>query len=623
MCKKRKLYLQLFIFSVFLTGCEYVLKEENVLNIEKPGELHRIDLSILPEADTIFISEKQVFDYAINTYGLKFKKVEFRVDEHLYWEMTSKSGSFTLDPMYLLNGVYKLSMKVYTNSGTGSLADKLGGEGFWAQRIWTVKISKQTTGGIITPVDSTIDNSPTIPIRNVKSEIIAGGYLKFSWPKVNRKDFYCYRIYWNKTPTDIVHYKANDTTYIDSTYFGGPKTFRVDYSRLHDYLDVYGESISLNDAYPVISVTGKGLDSVTIHWTKSKYRVRYEVKDETSTSVVVFKSETDTRFTLAAPPFGSLASYTLYVTPRYMQTLELLYYKQSYASYNLGTEILSNHPVFACNPTEKVAYAVNYDAINCYTLPDMTLYKKVSVPRLSDQGLFACPTNSSKVAALSSEYIYVFNNKSLTNPVKIPYPCWTVNINYLCLTNNDIVGVATSTAYDMYRVTDQTLLATIPITDSPKYSPWCSSGASSDGKYFAVVTLNGIHLYKIENTVVTEVYSDKRPYFSVLFDPTHPERFYVTLQKSNEIEMRSSADFSLIKTYVLPGNYNILQNLDPETGYLLLTNYESNYLYDLLNEKIVFNMANDKNSDFNPRFYYGNIFSSNGRYLNIVKYIKP
>jgi len=89
------------------------------------------------------------------------------------------------------------------------------------------------------------------------------------------------------------------------------------------------------------------------------------------------------------------------------------------------------------------------------------------------------------------------------------------------------------------------------------------------------------------------------------------------------IEMRSSVDFSLIKSYVLPGNYNMLQNIDPETGYLLLTNYTTNYLYDLQNEKIVFNMANSNTSDFNPRFYYGNIFSNNGRYLNIAKYIKP
>jgi len=604
-------------------GCEFVLKDENILDIEKPAESHWIDLSIIPVADTIFISEKQVFDYAINTYGLKLQKVEFNLDGYLSWEMTSASGSFTLNPTFISNGVYKLSMKVYTNSGTGSLADKLGGEGFWAQRVWTVKIIKEETGGTTTnPVDSTIDNSPTIPIKNVKSEIIDGGYLKFTWPKVNRKDFYCYRIYWSVGSTDIMHYNANDTTYIDSTYIGGSKTFRVDYERRHNNPSVYGEALSLNDAYPVISVTGKDLDSVTIHWVKSKYRVRYELQDR-NTSAVLFKSESDTSFTMAAAPFGSGESFSLFVTPRYMQTLDFSYFYQSYAGYSLGTQILSNWPVFACNPTEKVAYAVNYDAINCYSLPDMTLYKKVSIPRLSYQGLFACPSNSSKVAALSSEYIYVFNDKSLTNPVKISYPCWAVNINYLCLTDNDMVGVASSTAYDLYRISDQTLVATIPIADSPVYSSWCCNSASSDGKYFAVVTLNGIHLYKIENTVVTEVYSDKRPYFSVLFDPDHPERFYVTLQKSNEIEMHSSADFSLIKTYVLPGNYNMLQNIDPETGYMLLTNYNSNYLYDLQNEKIVFNMANSQYSDYNPRFYYGNMFSNNGRYLNIVKYIKP
>lgn len=622
MCGNRKLYSLLFIFTVLLTGCEFVLKEENLLDIEKPAEMHRIDLSLIPVSDTIKITEKQLMVYEINTYGLILQKVEFRLGSYYQWDKTTSSGSFTLDPVYLSNGVYELSMKAYTNSGTGSLADKLGGEGFWAQRIWTVKISGQTTGGTTEPVDSTIDNSPTVPVRNVKSEIIAGGYLKFSWPKVNRKDFYCYRIYWNGTPTNILHYKANDTTYIDSTYLGGPKVFRVDYARLHDNMDVYGESITLNDTYPVLSVTGLELDSVNLHWAKSKYRVRYEVQDR-NTSAVLFKSETDTSFTVAAPPFGSTASYTLYVTPRHMQTLDFSYFKQSYAYYNLGTDILFNWPVFACNPTEKVAYAVNYDAINCYSLPDMTLYKTVSVPRLSYQGLFACPTNSSKVAALSSEYIYVFNDKSLSNPVKILYPSWAKNINYLCLTDNDLVGVASSTAYDLYRVSDQTLVASVPITDSPVYSTWCCNSASSDGKYFVVVTLNGIHLYKIENTVVSEVYSDKRPYFSVLFDPGHPERFFVTLQKSNVVEMRSSTDFSLIKSYTLPGNYNMLQNIDPETGYLLLTNYDSNYLYDLQNEKIVFNMANSKTDDYNPRFYYGNIFSNNGRYLNITKYIKP
>jgi len=618
---KRKFYLVLFIVGVFLTGCEFVLKDENDLNIEKPTSSHPIDLSITPVSDTIYISEKQVFNYTTNTYGLKLQKVKFYIDSYLQWEMTSTSGSFTLDAAYLSNGVYVLSMDVYTNSGTGSLADKLGGEGYLAHRFWTVKINKKITGGTTEPVDSTIDTSPTVPIRDINWEILPGGYLKFSWSKVKRKDFYNYQISWSVFSQNIMHYKANDTTYIDSTYIGGSKTFKVDYNRLHDNMAIYGQSVTLNDAYPIVSATGKGLDSVTVHWAKSKYRVRYEV--QTESSKVLFKSDTDTCFTLPAPPFGSDLSFTLFVTPRYKPTLEFSYYYQSYGSYTLGTQILSNWPVFACNPIDKVAYAMNYNAINCYSLPDMTLYKKVPITNLMNQGLFACPSNSSKVAALSSDYIYVFNDKSLTNPVKIPYPCWAKTINYLCLTDNDMVGVATSTAYELYRVSDQAFLTSIPITDSPIYSTWCCNGASSDGKYFAVVTLNGLHLYKIENTIATEVYSDKRSYFSVLFDPDHPERFYVTLQKSNVIEMRSSVDFSLIKSYVLPGNYNMLQNIDPETGYLLLTNYTTNYLYDLQNEKIVFNMANSNTSDFNPRFYYGNIFSNNGRYLNIAKYIKP
>ena len=615
-------YSLLILVLVIMAGCGYTLSEENMLDVKEPASSVRIDLSLIKATDTIKITEKQLIEYSVNTYGLKLQMVEFKLGSYLKWDIPAASGSFTIDPSTLSVGVYDLTMDVYTNSGTGSLADKTGYEGYLAKRTWKVKIISNTTGGnnggTTTPVDSTIDNSPTVPIKNIKTEITPDGYLKFSWRKVLRKDFYAYRIYWSVGYTDVMRYMANDTTYIDSTYVGGSASFRVDYARLHDNMNVYGESRSLNESYPAISATGIGLDSVKVHWPKSNYRARYEVQNDLQSAV--FKSTTDTSFTVAAPGFGTGVRFTLYVIPKYKPTLDFQYFQSSSAYYSLGLSILSNWPLFACNQTEKKMYAVNYDAINCYSLPDMSLYKTLNVQNMMNQGLFACPTNSSKVAALSSDNIYVYNDQSLTNPVIIPYPCYAQTINYLCLTDNDLVGVASSTAYNLYRVTDKMLVASIPIPDSPYYSRWCCNGASSDGKYFVVSTMNGIHLYKIENTLVTEVYSDKRAYNSVLFDPGHPERLYVTLSKSNEIEMRSSTDFSLIKNYVLPGNLNMLQNIDPETGYLLLTNYKSNYLYDLQDEKIVFTMVNNS-SDYNPRFYYGTMFSNNGRYLNISNYI--
>lgn len=623
MTLKRIVYsLFIILIPVLWSGCAYELSDENILNVKEPPGSVRIDLMLLKTDDTIKIVEKQLIEYSVNTYGLKLQMVEFKLGSYFKWDIPETSGSFTIDPATLSTGLYELTMDVYTNSGTGSLADKTGHEGFLAKRSWKVKIIRKTTGGTdggtTTPVDSTIDNSPAIPIKNIKTEITPDGYLKFSWNKVLRKDFYAYRIYWSVGYTDIMRYKASDTTYIDSTYVGGAASFRVDYSRHHDNMDVYGQYLALNEPYPTISVTGIRLDSVKVHWPKSKYRARYEVLDDRQ--AVAFKSTTDTSFTVAAPGFGSGVSFTLYVIPKCKATLDFEYFKSNIKSYSLGKYILPNWPLFACNPTEKKVYAVHYDAIDCYSLPDMALYKTMPVKNMMHQGLFACPTNSSKVAALSSDNIYVYNDQSLTNPVIIPFPCYAKTINYLCLTDNDLVGVASSTEYDLIRVTDKTLVASIPIPDSPYYSPWSCNSASSDGKYFVVSTMNGIHLYKIENTLVMEVYTDKRAYYSVLFDPGHPERFYVTLAKSNVIEMRSSADFSLIKSYILPGNYHMLQNIDPETGLLLLTNYTSNYLYDLQNEKIVFTMVNNSN-DYNPRFYYGTMFSNNGRYLNISNYI--
>jgi hypothetical protein len=161
-------------------------------------------------------------------------------------------------------------------------------------------------------------------------------------------------------------------------------------------------------------------------------------------------------------------------------------------------------------------------------------------------------------------------------------------------------------------------MITIPISDYPYYSKWVCFSTSNDGRYFCIVTANGTNLYKIENEVAEKIYSDTRDYTSVLFDPYNPNQFYIVAHKSNIIELRRSSDFQLLKSFTMPSSHNILENIDPETGYLLTTDYKNLYLLDPAQSKVVFQIPSQ---DYKTYIYSNKLFGVYGSYLDISKYI--
>jgi hypothetical protein len=78
-------------------------------------------------------------------------------------------------------------------------------------------------------------------------------------------------------------------------------------------------------------------------------------------------------------------------------------------------------------------------------------------------------------------------------------------------------------------------------------------------------------------------------------------------------------DFSLLSSSVLPDKGEVMRNIDPESGYLLMTDYKYLYVFDLIKSKVIFKMVS---SDSRPQLYDNRLFSNSGYGLDISKYLQ-
>lgn len=595
-----------FVLTFCLSSCEYELSKLNIIDLIKPTENHQFDLSIISEKDTINVFQYSTFEYNINTYGLDVKSAKFSMNGK-EWDINSTSGTFSISPQEFTPNYYLLTLKIYTNSGTGSIAEYFDAEGYFVEKKWIVYIDSTLPASIV-----------------VTKSISEKGFLKFTWPKCNRVDFVDYVIsgwpsYCNisKTTGDRNFLSAEDSTYI-----GGIYEFKVDIF-LKGNRTVSGLWLKINEPYPTLSYESLNIDSLRLHWPKSKYRAKYSLLN--SQGNFAFQTYKDSTYTVVQPGIGNSVYYTLFTAPTQFDWLDSRY-RDNYSqkAYVMGNLLLSTtvSSRYGYNSIENVLYANNgtgYE-IDCYDASTMTRKNHLNNSKVVYSGFYSCPNNSTKVAVLATDNIYVYENSKLLNPVIIPYNSIGQLICNFTMTDNGLIGFTTTFKYELIRISDKITIATIPINDTPFYLGTTGCSTSNDGKYYNVVTRNGLHLYKIENGIVSQIYQDNRAYTSTLFNPKNPNELLVSIYNSNIIELRNSSDFSLIQTIVMPDNSNIIRNIDPDTGYLFLTSSKRNYLFDLTMSKILFSM---NAGSVNPLCCFKNImFTSNGYYQDLSNYIK-
>ena len=193
------------LLCLLFQGCEYQSEKDNFVNVEPPPSTHNMFLSLSSSSDTIRIYGPTVLTYDINTFGLKFLGGFFSLGDR-QWEVKSDTGRISISPEDFSAGKYQLVLNAFTNSGSGSVADFFGGEGYNAVKNWPMVIDA-SVGAAIKPSLS----------------VTGDGYFKVSWPKCEQYNFVSYEVKGslNFNHFSKVYTNADITSYIDSSFVGG------------------------------------------------------------------------------------------------------------------------------------------------------------------------------------------------------------------------------------------------------------------------------------------------------------------------------------------------------------------------------------------------------------------
>ncbi len=591
---------------ISVAGCEYELDKKNFIDIEPPPDTHLFNLDLMPADDTIKIFNTSSFSYNFNTYGLQVIEAGFNLGEKKWAFHSGGSGVITIDPEQFTAGFDSLKMYVYTKSGTGSIADIAGAEGYLAERSWPVLIDGRVA-----------------PAISLSKSITEDGYLKISWPECEQYNFHSYEleyIMFGGPQMSRIITDPDSTCFIDSSYIGGDAYYTVSARVITKNQLTRGNSLKMEEPVPVMNFENIGIDSLRIFWNRSEYKCIYTItRIDANPHVILLKSSSDTACTIEHPGFGKRSQFSLETSPFNITETNSQYSKTDLKYHELGKNIAGNWPKYGYNHMDKVIYTNTYNDMECYDIVNLDLVNSVGLNNLSYQGLYSCPTNSTKVAAATSDNIYVFADKNLKNPVTIPLDSWGNTVDHLYLTDNDIITVAQPKKLSLINVKEKREVATMNIDDYPEASKWACFSTSSDGKYFCVVTYNGINIHSIENDTISHIYTDNRAYRSTLFNINDPGELFLTYNDNSDLEIRSVPDFNLLKTINLPSEAQVIRNTDPESGLLLLTDYDYLYILDINSSEIVLKVK--CNEERRAQLYGNRLFSTYGYSFDISEYL--
>ncbi len=249
----------LFVLAFFISGCEYNTDKEYFSNVKMPNSVN-VSVVLNPSDSVYNISDEMSFNgYAIAD-SLKCYGMQVFVDETQVYMQANNYCYFSLRAADYTDGYHKLTVVVTTNSGSHSLADMIGAEGFNTAFSW----------------DLFIDNMPLsgVQITRVFND---KGLLKLEWEKFDKLNFARYEV------LQTVHDQFGDSHitklagivdpnrnyFYDSAYVGGDVAYTVNLvTRLSHVISSQPKPVSAT--YSMLSEWLNN-DQVTLTWNACSY----------------------------------------------------------------------------------------------------------------------------------------------------------------------------------------------------------------------------------------------------------------------------------------------------------------------------------------------------------------
>ena len=569
--------------------------------VEPPAESVPFELTLDTEGDTLFVTEKTSFRVMLEVDDLKIYEMNLFVDENLLKHDLNNPTYFTIEPLYYETGYYRLSAYFLTSSGSGSIADILDAEGYIFERHWVL----------------IIENRPAVQPTSVIS-INSDNYLSVKWNKTDHLGFKHYNVIINDDASrrEFFIYDRNDTSFVDSCYKYGRVTSIVRTKWTHAHSG-YAEPQYLNIPLPEVEFYEPSLDSLTVFWSKGAGNPLFHLKYKGN---YILSNSTDTSITIAIPPLEQAADFYLIISTDPYENCPSYYESNMKFTYRRGSFFSSSNPTYACNKADQTLYTSFRRVYNILQANGIETLNSINYLPLNNyyiEGGLSTQANSSKLALLGEQGIKLFENNQLTNPVFIENIYNQLSVEHFYYTMNNKIALVQNGTYKLIDTENPNNVLTmdIGINGNTDASPWV--GTHKDGSFVTFIFDNGLKHYRIQNNSFTLVNESSSLYNSVLYSEIDPTRLFLSSANSIEIEVREPNTFELINQITLPEPL-VIRNIDPETGYMLLSN--PNYIY-VINPENGEVLLKTNTVDFKINLYGSKLFTKSGRYYDIKSFL--
>ena len=596
------IFIGLIVVSLSFQGCNHKMDEVYFKEVEPPAESVQFELTLDTEGDTLFVTEKTSFRIKLEVDVLKMYEMNIFVGEKLLKHDLNNPTNFTVEPLNYETGYYQLSAYYITSSGSGSIADILEAEGYIFERHWVL----------------VIENRPAEQPTSVIS-INADKYLSIKWNKTDHLGFKRYNVIVidDASRREFFIYDRNDTSFVDSCYKYG----HVDATVRSEFTNAdagYAEFKYLNTPLPEVEFYEPSLDSLTLFWNIAAGNPMFILQHG---GAYLLHHSYDTSITIAIPPLERDANFYLTIeTDPYENCpyYNSFFYKQF--TYKRGIYFSSSNPTYAFNKIDQIIYSSYRNGRNVIKANDIQTLNSVNYLSLNNdyiEGGLSTQANSSKLALLGEQGIKLFENNQLENPVFIENVYNQLSVDHFYYTMNNKIALVQDGTYKLIDTENpnNVLEMAIGTNGNTEANPWV--GTHKDGLFATFILDNGLKHYRIQNNSFTLIHESTNVYNSVLYSENDPVRLYLSSSNSSVMEVREPGTYALINQITLPEPLTI-RNIDPETGYMLLSNPNFIYVIKPENGEV---LLKTNTANFRINLYGSKLFMKSGRYYDIKSFL--
>ena len=473
--------------------------------------------------------------------------MKFTVDGQEAYNNSIASGQIYIDYGKISEGYHNLRLEITTSTGSGSIADHLGAEGFLFSKSW------------ILLVDKSFYSKTTATSFN--------GFLKLSWPKYRSSDLKDYIVVRDKgSYNDVELERSKNHEFIDSSYVGEGASYFVNVFTTDSKTIPWGHLI-VKPELPLLSLYPSEDHQYAIKWGKFKYynavgsfNLRRSFDNWYTSSVVKSTNlYSDSTMIIQGLYFGDQVNFRLNIVPaknNVMNTPDNYSMFETRFETNAGIKFIDVdtrlEDIFRVSPDEFVGID-NYLYLNRYSIS-----KKSSVQHMTYQPQ-GCSGSKFDMLAASPAGQYLTSLYHLCDGYSMMIP--TDNLNNYTLHNlssitlssplyvSDIGTAIANTSSAGFYIYDLNINTTIAHYDKPGFK---SKGISiSPGGNYILFSDDSVHLVKLDGSIFSNIWSDdlsKLPKFFG-FDASNPER--LAFWDGNVFSIKDCSSFSTINAFPL------------------------------------------------------------------------